>query len=320
MKFAELQQEYINGRRDFSWIKMPATYFGGTQFPEIIMTRSSLAQSNFEAANFNYASFRKADLSKTSWHKTQAEAAIFVKANLPESNFTQANLAYADFTNANLVYANFSNANLEGANFSQTYLRGAIFFNANLQQAKFYDADTTDVLFDGSDFTETKFPERSNLLDSHNEDLLDPYVLYFQNKPFVKTFPFGELHNTAPKKYSFFTEREEVSRTSFWLSLPRYFLLAWGLGYFLLAQKMIFNQVPWGCWFLAILSSWIWYLDEELIWFVPFLALLASVSLQTIILGSFVSFFTFNFIDRVFSWFKRGVACLQVVQGICFYK
>ena len=313
MKLAQLQQQYRDGKRDFSWVKMPETSLAGSQLPHILMPRTSLEGSNFDRGNFNHASFRKANLCQTSWQQTQSEAAIFIKANLPESNFTQANLTNADFTQANLTNANFTNANLAGANFSQTCLQGANFLNANLQHAKFYNADISQASFAGVDCSEIYFTEEQISVDTTEENLPTSgsqpknsgnqasAETISQSSPFVRSLPHFQH-----QQYSFFPSHRGIHKIHFQEHLPKTFLLAWGLGYFLLSQGMVYYQVRWEFWLLAVFSSFMWWLDEELIWFVPIAVFLAVLSSDPVVLQTLLAFLPLTVLVTVFYWFQWG--------------
>lgn len=313
MKLAQLQQQYRDGKRDFSWVKMPETSLAGSQLLHILMPRTSLEGSNFDNGNFNHASFRKANLSQTSWQQTQAEVAIFIKANLPESNFTQANLANANFTQANLTNANFTNANLAGANFRQTCLQGANFLNANLQHAKFYNADISQASFAGVDCSETYFTEEQISVDITEENLPTSgsqpnnsgnqasVETTSQPSPFLRSLP-----HFKHQQYSFFPSHRGIHKTQFREHLPKKFLLAWGLGYFLLSQGMVYYQVRWEFWLLAVFSSFMWWLDEELIWFVPIAVFLAALSSNPVVLQTLLVFLPLTVLVTIFYWFQWG--------------
>jgi hypothetical protein len=301
MELVELQQQYRKGRRDFSWIQMPETSLTGSQFPEILMPRSCLAGSNFDTANFSHASFRKANLANTSWQQTQAEAAIFVKANLQASNFTQANLANADLSGANLAYVDFTNANLEGANLSKTCLQGTIFRNANLKQAKFYDADTTATSFDGVDCSETYFSQEQVPADTTENVLPETTKTASYQSPFIRDLP-----KFQKKQYSFFSSHRGWQGKGFWRNLPKKFLLAWGLGYFLLAQGMVYNQAGWAFWLLAICSSVLWSLDEQLIWFLPIAVFLATFSSDPLVILMLFGLVPMIIFVTILYWFQVG--------------
>ncbi|WP_071516292.1 pentapeptide repeat-containing protein [Geitlerinema sp. PCC 9228] len=295
---------------------MPRTSLASSQLPHILMPRTSLEGSNFDRGNFNHSSFRKANLCQTSWQQTQAEAAIFIKANLPESNFTQANLTNADFTQANLTNANFTNANLAGANFSQTCLQGAIFRNANLKQAKLYDADIAETSFDGTDCSDTYFTSEQttagtteNFIPDSN-DSREKTATFPANHQYRKTqaqSPFVlSLPQVKNQQYSFFLSHRGLQGKRFWRNLPRKFLLAWGLGYFLLAQGMVYYQVGWEFWLLAIFSSFMWWLDEQLLWFLPMAVFFAIFSNDPIVIRTLLGFVPLTILVTVFYWFQWG--------------
>ena len=136
---------------------------------------ANVQQANFAGADVRGGRF-SGDLSGTSFFRAKLGNVVFSRLSHPEGNFNGANLDWATFGAAELAHADFNNAslygvnfvganlfkaqmfhtNLVGANFAWAYLQGADLTSANLHLTNFADADLRNANLAQARFVETK--------------------------------------------------------------------------------------------------------------------------------------------------------------------
>jgi uncharacterized protein YjbI with pentapeptide repeats len=105
-----------------------------------------------ESAKFlNYSN---AQLTGQDFSKQDLETAVFVAAEMRETNFKGANLKHSMFTKGNLLGANLTDANLEGALLDRVTL-----YKANLTNAILIDTTLTNSILDDADITGADFTD-----------------------------------------------------------------------------------------------------------------------------------------------------------------
>jgi hypothetical protein len=133
-----IQEEYNEGRRDFSYMRLEGVNLKG----------ANLLGADFTNADFTNADFTNADFTGAYFNGAYLKDAIFTRAILDDADFTAAYLHGAVLTKTNSKSANFNSANLENstineAKFRHSELVGTDLENANLEGTDFTGADLT---------------------------------------------------------------------------------------------------------------------------------------------------------------------------------
>ncbi|MGB3536097.1 MAG: pentapeptide repeat-containing protein [Microcoleaceae cyanobacterium] len=138
MNKEQLQQEYKDGRRDFTNLDL-----SGLDLAKINLTGADLSGSNLNGSRLVYAKL--------------------TGANLTGVNLSGAYLGIADLTNTNLTRANLSNTKLYETNFTNANLTNANLANIEFEKTNFRRANLQGIQFEGTSFLSTNLTEAKNL-------------------------------------------------------------------------------------------------------------------------------------------------------------
>jgi hypothetical protein len=133
----EMLQQYMKGKRDFSWAYLGAADLRGSRFKGI-----SLKGAMLSGANLVRTSLLEADLTGANLRGADLRASLFIKADLRWANLRDADLSKSNF---------FDHTDFRGANLTRSDLR---------------DADFSGALFDGATLTNVVVESSRDLLTS----------------------------------------------------------------------------------------------------------------------------------------------------------
>jgi len=140
MKFAEIMttkrvlEEYGNGRRDFSRVKVQMADFTDKDIRGIV----------FRDAEVSHAYFQRANL----------EGADFTDANVEWCDFSRAIVKNATFARAKMGYSLFTDVIFENTNLSNADVQSSLLFNADISRANITGANFYNCVFRASDLTQ----------------------------------------------------------------------------------------------------------------------------------------------------------------------
>lgn len=122
MDAQQLLEEYRQGKRDFSGIKLANANLSGVALKDAVFRNSNLSGTHFDHSDLSNADFSSCHMVRCS----------FLGAVLKNAAFRQADLSYSILKNAYFEGTDFSGANLMWAHLCESDLARTSIDNANL--------------------------------------------------------------------------------------------------------------------------------------------------------------------------------------------
>ncbi len=154
MNKEQLQQEYIDGRRDFT---------------NLDLSDLDLTKINLEGADLTGSNLKDSILISARLEGANLTNVILEKTNLKYTNLLGANLTNVNLENTNLEHTNLRKANLVRVNLSQNNIYRTYLDESNLKQANFKGSTLNDVCLKKANLEEVNLEEAIFLHSRLNE-------------------------------------------------------------------------------------------------------------------------------------------------------